>query len=276
MTSMENTEEIINETVKQSPLLIKVTNKKKQSDRIAALYQQLGRTYEKKSKKMLSCASTLTFENMPEGLKLVDGVFCGLRLCPMCSWRNARRKALLLFKVLKTKRHKDKSFIFLTLTVKSCSGDNLKATIDQLLSGWRALTLTKKHPLRLRFSGMLRNLKITYSKKEKLYNPYINVLCECSENYFTKTNNLYLEIENLVQLWRSALSVDYNPICSIDTKNKKGQVIDLTKNNVKTTDIYSSEVLHIIDTALYDRQLEIYHDSLNITKILLMRGCSIE
>ena len=89
------------------------------------------------------CCSWLLFRRYVEGsvLKLHKAEFCRHRLCPTCNWR----KSLKLFSQMKEVSARllqdfpGARYLFLTLTVKNCSGAELAQTIDKMNFGFKLL-----------------------------------------------------------------------------------------------------------------------------------------
>ena len=87
------------------------------------------------------CCSWLLFRRYVEGsvLKLHKADFCRHRLCPVCNWR----KSLKLFSQMKDVSARllqdfpGARYLFLTLTVKNCSGAELAQTIDKMNFGFQ-------------------------------------------------------------------------------------------------------------------------------------------
>ena len=113
----------------------KITEKKKGSEILAFAY---GKTdlpdREKKTKRLHLCGKTLMCLENPDGGDPVLGAYrCGIRLCPSCSFIRARQTFENVYSVVTEPDFSGKRFIFLTLTVKNCRGEFLKAEIGRLL-----------------------------------------------------------------------------------------------------------------------------------------------
>ena len=245
--------------------------KKIQNDKIAFLYEKLGD--KKKASYLRNCSNQPVFyiDPVTHKPKVLTNFFCRQRLCPMCSWQRAKKTFSDVFAIISEPEFKNLEYIFITLTIKNCKGEDLQNNLDTLLSGWRGLTGTKRKPFRLRFTGMFRGLEITYNKKTNTYHPHLHVLCAVGKDYFSKTNKNYLSQEKLIRLWKSACNLDYEP--SVDIRKVKNEeykaVSEIAKYTVKSSDIANEKVLKVLDKALYNRRLISYHDLFKTVKAKL-------
>src|SRR5690606_12341063 len=101
--------------------------------------------------------------------------FCRVRLCPMCAWR----RSLVIAHQIKAVAHEavkrqSMRWLFLTLTIRNCTGDDLIDTISHLMKSWRRLSQRKL------FSdvvvGWFRSLEITRNLLDDTYHPHFHVL----------------------------------------------------------------------------------------------------
>ena len=100
-----------------------------------------------------------------EKRKLMQANSCNNRFCPMCAYRKARKDGLKhMIMMKKLKLDKKYSFIFLTLTAPSVSGERLRDEIDDYAASFKRLTKLKE--FQAINKGYIRKLEITYNKKE--------------------------------------------------------------------------------------------------------------
>lgn len=104
--------------------------------------------------------------------KLYRANFCKSRICPMCNWR--RSKALFsqlssVFNYLGDRY----SYYFLTLTIVSHHGDQLKDQLDLLLKSWDLLFHRREVKRFVR--GYYRSIEVTYNRYEDWFHPHIHV-----------------------------------------------------------------------------------------------------
>lgn len=188
----------------------------------SVLLSESFRRLEKVSKadRVVMCGSSLKFNVCPEGheMRLSWANFCRVRMCPMCSWR----RSLLVAHQIKLVAHeavqrKKMRWLFLTLTIKNCSGDELQETINHLMDSYQRFTqrkLFKKVVI-----GWFRAFEVTRNILDNTYHPHFHILLGVPPSYFTHG---YTKTEEWVELWKESLRVDYDPIVHITTvKNKR-------------------------------------------------------
>lgn len=207
------------------------------------------------STKIEKCGSWLSFVKGHDGLKLVDARFCKAPNCPMCQWRRSlkwRAKFLELLPAIQ-ENYKTHKFVFLTLTIRNCEIESLKATIKCLNDAFNRLSKNAKFPM----VGLVKSVEVTrswdcydaftgemlgrhgskwvfqYQKKHNTairleptteVHPHLHVVGLVRAGYFKSGN--YLKYSDWVEMWKTALRIDYTPIVNIQTvKSKKGQKI---------------------------------------------------
>jgi plasmid rolling circle replication initiator protein Rep len=176
-------------------------------------------TVDKKIERVRECASVLVFEQAELG----DGVFgekrlrgawfCKDRLCVMCMWRKSMRIYSDVVKVMDivAVEHPDLVPLFLTLTIKSPTGAELKDTIHKMLRGWGLLL--KRRSVARAVKGTFRTLEITFKGAKDQYNPHIHAILLVDKTYFKKPN--YIKAEKWSKLWGECLGLDYDPVVHI-------------------------------------------------------------
>jgi plasmid rolling circle replication initiator protein Rep len=153
-------------------------------------------------------------------------------------------------------------FIFLTLTMKNCSGAELKATIDLLMKSFNRMF---DRPSMDFVKGWFRGLEVTYNEQEKTYHPHFHCVLAVNQSYFTSRD--YVKKMEWVSIWQQCLKVDYEPNVDIrvikdETKEKVSKMVsEVAKYTVKDTDYLkddlelSKELVKTIDDALFKRRL---------------------
>ena len=168
------------------------------------------------------CAKRPQFQKwIDTGDKRLQGaLFCKLRLCPLCTARRARKNALKLSQVMNEVETKDGvQFLFLTLTVDSCEGEQLGDTLGQLTKAWDRLV--RQRPVARACKGWYRAIEITHG--EAGYHPHIHAIIAVDPSYFQRKSGLYITQAEWVRRWQMALKVTYKPIVHIQkTKDGKG------------------------------------------------------
>ena len=123
------------------------------------------------------CCSWLLFRRYVEGsvLKLHKAEFCRHRLCPTCNWR----KSLKLFSQMKEVSARllqdfpGARYLFLTLTVKNCSGAELAQTIDKMNFGFKLLanagkTNASAKAVKANLLGYAKAMEIKYDAEKTI------------------------------------------------------------------------------------------------------------
>lgn len=224
----------------------KFAPKKKKSLQLVDSYLRLG--YNSKASRVNDCGSFLEYHKYDgvDKAVLAHANFCKDRLCPLCAWRRSLKLFGQLSKVMDNLCGSYR-FLFVTLTVKNCGGQDLASVVRSLNRAFCVLLKGK----RMRFvKGYFKALEITHdcypyiSKKmwygnkqqhikargryySKLglhigdanpnfdtYHPHLHCVFAVDDDYFT---NPYLSQDELCLLWQKALGIDYKPVCDIRT-----------------------------------------------------------
>lgn len=213
-------------------------------DSIAETY--LSRDYKAYAEKILNCSQFLEFSIGLSSqdaltLKLQSAKFCRIRYCPVCQWRRSLKWRARFFEALPKlfDDYPKVKFIFLTLTVKNCSLDELSSTIKHMNKAWKKLTNRKQFPA----LGWIKSLEVTKSK-DLTAHPHFHCLLAVSDDYF---RHYYLSQSIWQELWCKSLKVDYDPIVNVKKiKPKLGQdersglmaaVCETLKYSVKPSDL---------------------------------------
>ena len=118
---------------------------------------------------MLQCAYYLEFKLFEDNTKkLHNASFCKNRLCPMCNWRRSKKIFDELDKI------NNYHYIFLTLTLKNCNGNELENNIDLISKSFNRIFSDSKKIKKI-CKGYFRSIEVTYNKKDNTYHPYITL-----------------------------------------------------------------------------------------------------
>lgn len=189
---------------------------------LSIAYESINR---KKSERLKACGKVLMFTvDRQTGQKvLTNAESCRVRLCPLCSWRRSLKNfwnTIKIVKWLKANENRQEvgkfSYIFITLTVKNCRGDELSATIDDLFSAVKRLYERKE--IKKAFRGMVRNLEITHninpdSKNYDTFHPHFHMIAAVRPSYFASKD--YLSKKRIAEIWKESLRVDYDPVVDV-------------------------------------------------------------
>jgi len=175
--------------------------KKIESLRIAEAYRFIEEW--SRSEKLAECGAWLTFAECPIGhqRKLVNANFCRQRLCSMCSWRRALLTASQVRLVAHTALQQDPRlrFLLVTLTVPNVPGEQLGASLTDLIQSFKRLLRVPEIDRIL--LGYFLAAEVKYSKKRGNYHPHLHVLIAVPERYFA---DWYIKQPRWLQHWQKA------------------------------------------------------------------------
>jgi plasmid rolling circle replication initiator protein Rep len=104
----------------------------------------------------------------------------------------------------------DTRFLFMTLTIRNCAIQDLRATLIHMAQSWQRLTQLRCWPAR----GWVRAVEITRSQKDRSAHPHYHCLLMVPPAYFQGD---YLKQHEWAELWRQCLRINYRPIVDIRT-----------------------------------------------------------
>ena len=176
-------------------------------------------------------------------------------------------------------------FLFLTLTVRNCSAEDLPKTVQALYNGWRHL-YHKNKEFRSVIAGTFRSLEV----KRKLdvsrlnpwwgtYHPHLHCILAVKPSYFKKG---YISQRQWTQLWRDAVGLDYDPIVHIEKcylKDAQGmkqtEGIDIVKAVAEATKyaVKGSDYLDGADVGLSAETVSHLLDALTARRLCGWTGC---
>jgi len=263
------------------------------------LYDSEGRgvvNYEKRAGNVRYCGTHLEFKPIDEEMKrLIKANFCRVPLCPMCQWRKSLRVFRDVSEVMRIIQLRNVNYVplFLTLTVKNCTVEDLKSTLDNMFKAWNEFM---KNKLRVIVKGWFRSLEITYDGDKKIngkryrearkyyderglkvgdenpnYNtvhPHFHAILLVERMYFKSDD--YMHTQDWVKLWRRSVRLDYDPVCDIrrvkTSKERKNQVADIAKYTYKDAEILTDKLaekekdnaVQSLSSALHGRRLYAY------------------
>jgi len=207
-----------------------------------------------------SCADVLDFiaSEGVEKRKMVGGITCKNRFCPVCSWRKAKKDAMVTATLMKSiQAEHDKRFIFLTLTIPNVAGDKLKDAIKAMNLAFKKL-FKRKELIGISF-GYMRKLEITYNSQRNDFHPHFHAVIAVNKSY-GKQKGYYITQPVWLQLWRDCMGDQ--TITQVDVRKmdmKKG-VNEIAKYTAKDADyLHSEEVFDYFYTALKGSQVLTYN-----------------
>jgi plasmid rolling circle replication initiator protein Rep len=223
---------------------------------IALAYEEID---PKKSERMNDCANWLSFHRKDDGtMKLHDARFCRVRLCPICQWRRSLKTFAQMSQVLELAKADGYQFLFLTLTMRNCSGSDLSDELTHILLSFNRLM--KYKDVQKAVKGYYRGCEVTHNLSTDEYHPHLHVILAVKPTYFN--GQTYISHDKWVSLWQRALQVKYTPV--VDIRKCKGgskAVAEACKYTVKPEDIFNPEdwdmtvdTLRVLDKALEKRR----------------------
>lgn len=208
--------------------------------------------------RIADCSNVLEFI-ADEGVKkrkMIGGITCKNRFCPVCSWRKAKKDAMVLATLMKyiVGAH-GKKFIFLTLTIPNVSGNDLKPAIKEMNLAFKKLF--KRAEVMAVAHGYMRKLEITYNSKENTFHPHIHAVLAVNKSYFTSRD--YIKRDTWLQLWQDCMG---DPtITQVDVRKMDMQkgVNEIAKYTAKDADyLHSQPVFDYFYNALHRTKVFAY------------------
>lgn len=191
----------------------------------------------KKAERCQACGEFLAFDkyrHLESGeiaRMLTSANFCNVKWCPMCAWRKARRIIAELLSVFSQVESNHRvGYIFLTLTTKNESLENLRALSAEMSKAWHRLIKTKQWLKAV--LGYIRAIEYLGDETPigECHLHYHSVLV-VPLSYFS---NNYITQAEWVEMWQKALRVDYQPIVDIrgirPKSNTNSKTIKTLKN----------------------------------------------
>ncbi|TPH22934.1 Replication protein [Haemophilus haemolyticus] len=223
---------------------------KDSSEKISFFYAtSINENHRKYNERMSKCAEILRFihvGNNPDigdiEFKLAHAQFCRVRLCPICQWRRSMAWRARFFQNLPEllSRHKNLSFIFLTLTVKNCEIHNLSENLKWMNSAWNKMRIRKEFKVAIK--GFIRSTEVT--KSGNLAHPHFHTILAVNKRYLSKGEK-YISQSKWVEMWQSCLGVDYLPV--VDVRKLRSNGFEIESRAIIETLKYTTKVGDLLD-----------------------------
>ena len=181
--------------------------------------------------------------------KLMYTETCQKRWCPRCMQRKALADALEIYTLANyLYTEKNYRFLFVTLTVPNCSGDDLRDTITRLNKGIDRLF--KRAPYNTVFKAWITKVETTYNVKRKDYHPHLHVLVAVPKSYL-KNSDTFISNEKLRKDWREVYKDD--TITQVDIKKASGDTKRKRMKSVLELAKYTAKPSHYLrDQKVFD------------------------
>src|SRR5690554_6864936 len=96
---------------------------------------------EDAGRRILNCAAEVGLSPETNQRHRVFAYYCKHRQCPICEWRRSQRTCAEMHQLFDHKPDlADGKWIYLTLTVRNCSTQNLRETLDRMTKAFQRLT----------------------------------------------------------------------------------------------------------------------------------------
>ena len=174
-----------------------------------------GSEYRKRGYRMKDCSRFITTSVCPECQRTItsSATLCRDRVCPTCAWRlSAKQSAEMLQTLALVNDIEETTACFLTLTLKNCSTDQLRPTLDMMSESWHRMAMKKK--FKDIVLGTARSVEITYNKVRKEFHPHLHtILLLDTEKIQNETIEELGAFFN--QEWKKANRLLYEPITDL-------------------------------------------------------------
>lgn len=205
---------------------------KAMSDRVAVIYAQ-DAEFRRLGARVLDCSGFLVFGRIADqetgelSLKLRGAQFCRVRHCPVCQWRRSMMWQAKFYQSLPAVQaaYPGARWLFLTLTIKNCPVDALRADLKAMNEAWNRLRLRSEFkPV----AGWVRTTEVTRGADGSAH-PHFHVLLMVRPSYFT--GQYYVSHARWVELWRDCARLGYSPV--VDIRTVKGDLSKAVQETLK-------------------------------------------
>lgn len=181
--------------------------------------------------------------------KLLYTETCKNRWCLRCMQRKALADALEIYTLANyLYTEKNYRFLFVTLTVPNCSGDDLRDTITRLNKGIDRLF--KRAPYNTVFKAWITKVETTYNARRNDYHPHLHVLVAVSREYL-KNADTFVSNDKLRKDWREVCNDD--TITQVDIKQASGNTKRKRMKSVLELAKYTAKPSHYLrDQKVFD------------------------
>jgi len=247
----------------------KFTPKKHQGITLAASYKRL--QMDSRSERVNQCGTFLEYHLFPldnERPKLTNSNFCKDRLCPLCNWRRSLKIFGQVSQVM-NKLENNYKFIFVTLTIRNCTAEELPKTLVRLQKAFNDLTRLKM--IKNAYKGYFKALEVTRNKDTGEYHPHLHIIFAVNQSYFD--DNTYISQKRLSELWSFVLDLDYIPIIDMRKVSEKDKSLKSSVAEVAKYSVKSDDYLNHNDSELIDSIVKTLLKSLSYRRLCSFGGC---
>ena len=214
------------------------------SDRVADYYRVI-KEFKTYAERIDACSRLLDFllvlDEIENGyrLKLYMAQFCRVKNCPTCQWRRSLMWKAKAYQILPMviEDYPKYRWLFLTLTVRNCLITDLRDTLKQMNKSWQRMVQRKKFSV----VGWIRSTEVTRGSDNSAH-PHFHCLLLVKPSYFS--GQVYIKQCDWVEMWRSCLRADYDPvvdICAVRRDSSPRELIpEILKYCVKEADLVAN------------------------------------
>jgi plasmid rolling circle replication initiator protein Rep len=225
-----------------------------EADEVKEIYagSRFGR-HRRYAQRVEQCSQVLQFARDPpaggrkQKLTLKGAWFCRVRQCPVCQWRRSLMWQAKVYRALPAlvRDYPTIRFLFITLTIRNCEIENLRATLKLLAQGWQRMSQLAIWPA----LGWVRAVEITRGRDGSAH-PHYHALLMVPPTYFQAD---YLKQSEWAWLWQECLRVNYRPVIDVRTVKADynpnwqgnasasykiwGAIVEILKYTVKVSDM---------------------------------------
>lgn len=181
--------------------------------------------FERYSVRLGECSGQLLFgwqDDLDTGetkLKLQSTRFCRVRHCPVCQWRRSLMWQARFLQSLPeiADLYPSSRWIFLTLTVRNCEIQDLKAQLKELNLAWQRLLKRKEFtPVQ----GWVRSTEVTRGKDGSAH-PHFHCLLMVPPSMLSGRS--YITQARWTELWQDCARLTYTPVVDVRAVKPKGK-----------------------------------------------------
>ena len=224
-------------------LLIKTQRFKNENKRVIKFLDEISsRDDDRRASVVAShlneCASYVGFTNIDGVASIVKANFCRERVCMVCAWRRQARFLAQLHPLLASATNLGYQYIFVTLTLKNCCFDELRSSLDVILSAYDKLL--KRRKVSRAWRGIVRSLELTYNATENSFHPHLHLLVAVEKDYVTNSD-LYISQYELRKMWADLAGVSYEPWCYIERiEDENKGAVETLKYSLKPSQAFEA------------------------------------
>lgn len=241
--------------------------KKMANQLLSAAYEEVA---PHKAERLRDCSMFLIFRILGDGRKKLKTMnACRVRLCPLCAWRRSLKIFGHTKKIMDgMKSEKEYGYIFLTLTIRNCNGEDLNDRLNDMMKAWDRFARYKR--VKQAVKGWYRGLEITHntnplSSSFDTYHPHFHCIFAVDKKYFKDSR--YIKHEEWTSFWEKAMRLEYTPV--VNVKRVKGDtaraVAETAKYAVKDSDYIipddwdlTVDTVRLLDSVLDKRRFIAY------------------